>query len=119
MKQWPVKPLLLDFDGVLHGYPKGRSDGFLLKDPIVSGAVEFIAEAQEHFQVSVYSARSIDFRAQAMMRQYLSNHKVEVDRLQWPFHKPPAWLTIDDRCICFKGEFPSMKELLEFKAWCE
>lgn len=40
-----------------------------------------------------------------------------VDQIQFPTAKPPATLTIDDRVICFKGIFPSIEEIQQFKPW--
>jgi len=37
--------------------------------------------------------------------------------LRFPKKKPPAFLTIDDRCFCFKGIFPDAAELLKFLPW--
>jgi len=37
--------------------------------------------------------------------------------IKFPKKKPAAFLTIDDRCFCFRGTFPDAPELLKFKAW--
>ena len=37
--------------------------------------------------------------------------------IKFPTKKPPAFLTLDDRAICFTGEFPDTADLLEFKPW--
>jgi hypothetical protein len=37
--------------------------------------------------------------------------------IKWPTKKPAAFLTLDDRCICFDGQFPSVQEMLSFKPW--
>ncbi len=37
--------------------------------------------------------------------------------LLFPDKKLPAWLTIDDRCICFTGVLPSIQEIEDFKTW--
>jgi len=39
--------------------------------------------------------------------------------ITWPTEKPPAMVTIDDRCIPFNGPgtWPSMEELKGFKPW--
>lgn len=40
-----------------------------------------------------------------------------VSQLKFPVKKPAAFLTIDDRAICFDGVFPDPEKLLEFKPW--
>lgn len=40
---------------------------------------------------------------------------VVVGQIEWPKHKPPAALTIDDRAMRFVGVWPSLKAVGEFK----
>lgn len=40
-----------------------------------------------------------------------------VRQIQWPKHKPPAILTIDDRAMTFTGEWPSISDIKGFKPW--
>lgn len=40
-----------------------------------------------------------------------------VREIQWPLHKPPAMVTIDDRAITFTGEWPALEYLKAFKPW--
>lgn len=37
--------------------------------------------------------------------------------LKFPTKKPAAYLTIDDRAICFSGIFPTIEEMNNFKPW--
>ncbi len=43
--------------------------------------------------------------------------KCVVDRIQFPKHKPPAFVTIDDRAITFNGKWPEIEDLQNFKPW--
>ena len=38
-------------------------------------------------------------------------------QIKFPKKKPAAFLTIDDRCFCFKGIFPNKTEILNFVPW--
>ena len=40
-----------------------------------------------------------------------------VKRLEWPRHKVPAHLQLDDRAWCFGGEFPPLREMAAFQPW--
>ena len=40
-----------------------------------------------------------------------------MSKISFPIQKPPAWLTIDDRAICFKGTFPTYEEIDNFQPW--
>jgi hypothetical protein len=79
--------------------------------------------------VQVYSARSADPGAIEAMKSWLFkyardewDHDVAtefVNKLKFPTQKPPAFLMIDDRAICFDGDFSVLdpEELLKFKPW--
>ena len=45
-------------------------------------------------------------------REYISDNI-----LKFPTKKPAAFLTIDDRAICFNGKFPTSTEMMAFKPW--
>ena len=40
-----------------------------------------------------------------------------VNSIKFPFFKPQAFVTLDDRAIQFEGEFPSLDTLRNFKPW--
>lgn len=40
-----------------------------------------------------------------------------VREISWPWFKPPALVSLDDRAIQFSGEWPRVADLLEFKPW--
>jgi hypothetical protein len=115
------KPILaVDFDGVLHKYISGWHGAHVVSDDPVDGAIEFLRKATEHFDVAIYSSRSKEPGGIEAMQLWLLKHgwKPETDgELKFPTQKPSAFLTIDDRCWCFNGAFPNIRELLQFKPW--
>ena len=114
------KPILcLDFDGVIHSYTSGWKGPDVIPDPPVPGAIAFIKEALEHFDVQIYSSRSKYPRAIDAMKTWLCEHGLNLSGLgvQFPTEKPPAFLTIDDRAMRFEGVFPNPKDLLDSKPW--
>ena len=109
------KPILcLDFDGVIHSYVSGWKGPRNIPDPPVPGAIEFLAEAVEHFEVHIYSSRSHYWLGRLAMWSWLNRQVdnygggvwVEGERMmkqiKWPKHKPPAMITIDDRALTRK-----------------
>lgn len=40
-----------------------------------------------------------------------------VNKIKFPKYKPAAFLTIDDRAICFTGTFPTDREIESFVPW--
>lgn len=127
------KPILcLDFDGVIHSYTSGWQGAGVCNDPPVAGTLSFLVEAAKCFRIAIYSSRSKSFAGRKAMKQYMQEHfetyltfSPDHDRdtlyehLEWPWFKPSATITIDDRALTFTGDwedFP-IKKLLTFKPW--
>ena len=114
------KPILLvDFDGVIHSYTSGWQGAGTVADDPVPGAIDFLRTALDHFHVNIYSSRTQQFEGEDAMRNWCRKWFGDeiTGKLYFPNKKPAAFLTIDDRCICFQGTFPDPKELLSFKPW--
>ncbi|MGU3659258.1 hypothetical protein [Methylobacterium fujisawaense] len=125
--------LVLDFDGVLHSYTSGWKGADVVPDPPVPGAKEFILAALKKFEVVVVSSRSHEPGGRHAMAWFMANHfgagvsyNLDDDEhkaifedgiVRFPLHKPPAFVTIDDRAIQFTGEWPDVDGLLAFKPW--
>lgn len=129
------KPTLcIDFDGVIHAYSDGWRDGEIY-DRYVPGFFAWARRAMEKFDLVIYSSRSKDEDGARKMREWLGNEsiraieegEIEFDydwgaffpNIQFAHQKPPAFLTIDDRAICFDGNWSKLdpSELLRFKPW--
>ena len=124
------RPILcLDFDGVIHGYDSGWKGAHIIPDKPVPLAAEFIMEAAEHFQISIFSSRSKSIRGRWAMQAYIrdllgmtppsdpSKYDFLYEEIQWPWFKPSASVTIDDRAITFTGHWPEISDLKGFKPW--
>jgi hypothetical protein len=133
------KPILcIDFDGVIHSYTSGWKGATVIPDPPVKGALRWLWKATEWFDVQIYSSRSKDPMARESMQAWMLEHsREEFGRdhpmsmmdgerdagFQYPiafaYEKPAAFLTIDDRAICFEGDWNEFDpaELLDFKPW--
>jgi len=121
----------LDFDGVLHAYTSGWQGVDKVADGPTPGAMAFLREAAKTFQVHVYSSRSGSLAGQQAMKSaihdWLTADGMEDNEAEdfimrslcWPTEKPAAFLTLDDRVLCFKGEFPTIEALHNFKTWVE
>ena len=112
------RTIAVDFDGVLHQYRKklSREEQHLVLDPPVPGALEWVNETLEHFDVVVYTARHIGPGGLEAVKQWL---------MDWGFpdlpvygQKPPAILYIDDRGYQFDGyNWPSVDFMKTFQPW--
>jgi hypothetical protein len=129
------KPTLcVDFDGVIHSYTSGWKGAAEIPDPPVPGALEWLWRATETFDVKVYSSRSRDPEAIIAMRSWMRVQSAHIWEHEHPMcfgcapddypidfvhEKPAAFLTIDDRAICFDGDWSKLNpaELRKFKPW--
>lgn len=115
------KKICVDFDGVIHSYTSGWRGAEIIPDPPVPGAIDWLRSliADERLYVMIYSSRSKEPGAIEAMRTWLQTNGLDTNGLAFPVEKPGAFLTIDDRAICFRGKFPSKEEIHNFKTWME
>lgn len=127
--------ICVDFDGVIHSYTSGWKGVSVIPDPPVPGAIKWL---EDHLPVpdeicamagpyngpvvQIYSSRSKSFWGRRAMKKWLIKHGlhpayISDGLLKFPVKKPAAFLTIDDRAICFDGTFPSDAEMLAFRPW--
>lgn len=125
------KPILcVDFDGVIHSYNSGWKGATVIPDPPVAGALRWLWKAAEFWDVKIYSSRTSQEGGVIAMRDYLMSFAIHefgdtesaerfMSCISFPEQKPPAFLTIDDRAICFEGDWNELNpaDLLSFKPW--
>ena len=127
------KLLCVDFDGVLHSYMTPWQGADVVSDPPVDGAMEWLIdmELSEDYQVCIYSSRSRYRAGIRAMKEWVEGWMGHVDpqvydqeqidatlkNLVFLSQKPPAYLTIDDRAICFRGVFPTIQDMDDFRLW--
>lgn len=130
-----MNPIIcVDFDGVIHSYTSGWKGVSVIPDAPVDGAIEWLTKHLPEPDcfgpsgpytgpvVQIYSSRSKSWFGRRAMKKWLIKHGlhpayISDGILKFPTKKPAAYLTIDDRAICFNGSFPSTKEMLEFRPW--
>lgn len=132
----PKNPIIcVDFDGVIHSYASGWKGADIIPDDPIPGAIDWTIQhlpvpwpksalGPEYFgpEVVIYSARSSQRGGIKAMQEWfvkhgLSRYYISEDILKFPKEKPPAFLTLDDRCICFNGRFPTSEEMMAFTSW--
>lgn len=130
------KIICCDFDGVLHSYVSGWKGARIVADAPVPGAIEWLTHFLEYycdvpdsiaamtppgeFKFCIYSSRSKQWGGQKAMKKWLVLWGLDrryLKVISFPITKPSAWITIDDRAICFTGTFPTVDELRNFTPW--
>lgn len=133
--------LCLDFDGVIHRYSEGWKGENNIYDPPTSGFFDWLMGAIPKFRIAIYSSRSRTQEGIERMVIWIgmywaswlqeSDDNIEkaehalpvgmdlLDVIEFHSQKPPAFLTIDDRCVRFEGDWNDLPidELRNFKPW--
>ena len=105
------KTILLDLDGVLNTYTGNYDENFI--PPIKDGAHEFVEKLSQNFDVKIFTTRNKLLASKWVIENKLDEFVSDVTDF-----KSPAYLTIDDRCLNFKGDFDKTFEQIEnFSVW--
>ena len=104
------KRILIDLDGVLNNYGKDKYDEDFIPE-IKDGAYKFIKELSKTYELYLFTSRNILLSAKWLIKNNLDEYFKDVTNI-----KIPSYLYIDDRTICFKGNYSkTLKEIYEFK----
>lgn len=103
--------ILVDFDGVVHGYESGWKGIGVCPDPPVPGTRSAIAAMRETCRVYIFSTRCGSPAGVAAIERYLELNDIEVDGVVT--EKIPASLSIDDRGFRFNGDWTEVLEFLD------
>ena len=101
-----MKTLLIDLDGVLNTY-NGNFDKDYIPE-IKSGAKEFLEYLSKEYELKIFTTRNRLLTSKWLIENKLDSFVTDVTNI-----KDPAYLYIDDRCICFNGDFKKMINEIE------
>ena len=105
------KTILVDLDGVLNQY-NGTFDENIIPE-IKNGAVDFVKNLSTNFDVKIFTTRNKILTTKWLIKNNLSQYISDITDI-----KEPAYLYIDDRCICFNGNFDNTTNKIQnFKPW--
>lgn len=103
--------ILLDLDGVLNSY-FGEFDENKIP-PLRDGAFEFIETLYQKYKLVLFSTRPINLVKKWVKENGVKNFFYKITNV-----KQCAHLIIDDRSICFNGNYSDTLEAVEnFKVW--
>ena len=105
------KTLLIDLDGVLNQYT-GKYDENIIP-PLKDGAREFLEILYIKYDLKIFTTRNLLLVSKWLIENNLDNYIKDVTNV-----KTTAYLHIDDRCVCFCGDYNNTIEQIEkFKVY--
>jgi len=106
-----MKTILIDLDGVLNTY-NGIFDKNVIPE-IKSGAKEFLENLSKEYEIKIFTTRNRLLASKWLVENKLDKFVTDVTNV-----KEPAYLHIDDRCICFNGDFEkTLNEINNFSVY--
>lgn len=129
MKQRNPYSIAVDFDGVIHSYTSPWTKAHEIPDPPVVGAILWLSQMVQDFNVWILSTRCKTFRGRRAVRAYIKQHAgnlwypdptgcVPLEEIRTTCTKPPCLIYIDDRGYRFEGNnFPNRQTVHELRPW--
>ena len=106
------KRILIDLDGVLNEYGKEKFDENHIPE-IKQGAFEFVEKLANSADLYLFTTRNLMLATKWLIKNNLDIFFKDVTN-----NKIPSFLYIDDRTICFKGNFEkTLEEIENFKVY--
>ena len=106
------KRILIDLDGVLNKYGEKPYDENYIPE-IREGAKEFIKELSNYAELYLFTSKNLMLSVQWLSKNKIDQYFKDVTNV-----KIPSYLYIDDRCICFKGNYSNtLDEIKQFKVY--
>jgi len=103
--------LLIDLDGVLNNY-HGNFDKNHIPE-IKQGAYKFLERMSKKYSIKIFTTRN-----KILTVKWLIENKIDRFINDITNSKDLAFLYIDDRCLCFKGDYiDTEKEIDLFKPY--
>ena len=103
--------ILMDLDGVLNTYTGDYQADSI--PPAKQGASKFLKTLNMNYKLVLFTTRDSDLVKQWLRDYDLSQYFDDVTNT-----KLPAYLIIDDRSICFKGNYEELlKDINNFDVW--
>ena len=112
MKTYYKKKILIDLDGVLNEYGKEKYDENYIPE-IKKGAKEFLEKLNEEADLYLFTSRNLMLSARWLIENNIDKYFKDVTNI-----KLPSFLYIDDRTVCFEGDFEKTYEkVINFKPY--
>ena len=111
MKKVFKRIILIDLDGVLNEYKGVYDENYIPRMKV--GAKEFLKNLSQKYIIKIFTTRN-----SLLTAKWLIENKVDKYVFDIVNKKDSAFLFIDDRCLCFNGNFDEVyKKINDFKVY--
>ena len=108
------RKILIDLDGVLNEYGKEPFDENYIPE-IKKGAVEFLEELNKIGDLYLFTSRNLMYSSKWLFENKIDKYFKDITCI-----KLPSFLYIDDRTICFDGNYDIIIDRIKkFKTYWE
>lgn len=108
--------ICLDFDGVIHRNLTKWQTPLIVNDASIEGVQDAIVKLRKDYLVYIHSGRCSYPGGVVAIQHWLDKHNIIIDKVCE--NKPLAYVYIDDRAICFKGNWvKTIDDIAQFKQW--
>lgn len=105
------KLILIDLDGVLNTYNGDFQANFI--PPLNENAKKFIQRLYKDYELKLFTTRNKIFVSRWLFDNNIDEYFSDITNI-----KELCWLFIDDRCMCFKGDYERLLEQIDrFEPW--
>lgn len=106
------KKILIDLDGVLNEYEYEKYNENYIPE-IKVGAYEFIEKLSKKAELYLFTSRNLMLAAKWLISNNLDIFFKDITNI-----KLPSYLYIDDRTICFRGDYnKTLDEIENFRVY--
>lgn len=124
--------ICVDFDGVIHSFTSKWERPHLIPDPPTDGALEWLWDMIQTYDVYIMSARGVRLAGRNAIRAWLYKHAypaglwyeqpfgvIGLEDVKVVTKKPHALIYIDDRAWRFggPGTFPTRAQIEDARPW--
>lgn len=107
-----IRKILIDLDGVLNQYGNEKYDENSIP-ALKDGAKEFLEKLSKEAELYLFTTRNLMLSTKWLIDNNLDCYFKDVTNI-----KIPAYLYIDDRTICFKGDYlKTIEDIKKFKVY--